>query len=187
VRNVDATQGVALQDGAKILYEAHDFPDLGTQAILADPQGAVFAILASSTGDPPDVLADPGEWIWSSLITSDPDKAAAFYQVLFDYSVFDLPGDSNAQHLILASDDFARASVNPLPATWSRAHPHWLNYIRVDDAAATVGKVVPLGGHVVIAPQIDRHGAKVAVVSDPTGALFGLMEWRNDGSSRGVK
>ena len=51
----------------------------------------MFAVLASTSGDPPDVLAAPGEWIWSSLITSDADADAAFYQALFDYEVFDLP------------------------------------------------------------------------------------------------
>jgi hypothetical protein len=28
-----------------------------------------------------------------------------------------------------------------------------------------------------VAPRIDRQGGKVAVVTDPQGALFGLLEW----------
>ena len=55
-------------------------------AVFADPQ-VPFAALASSSGDPPDVLAAPGEWIWSSLIMSDPDTDAAFYQTLFGYEL----------------------------------------------------------------------------------------------------
>jgi hypothetical protein len=38
-------------------------------------------------------------------------------------------------------------------------------------------KVVALGGHVLVEPQIDRHGGMVAVVADPLGAPFGLLEW----------
>jgi predicted enzyme related to lactoylglutathione lyase len=38
-------------------------------------------------------------------------------------------------------------------------------------------KVVALGGRVLVKPQIDRHGGKVAVVADPFGAPFGLLEW----------
>jgi predicted enzyme related to lactoylglutathione lyase len=177
VRDVDATQNLAVQHGAKVLFPPHSFPDRGRQAVLADPQGAVFAVLASSSGDPPDVLADPGEWIWSSLITSDPDAGAAFYQTLFDYEVFDLPADEGAQHLLLATDNYARASANSWPANKASMHPHWLNYVRVEDTDKTAAKAVALGGRILVEPRVDRHGGKVAVIADPAGAAFGLLEW----------
>jgi predicted enzyme related to lactoylglutathione lyase len=185
--SVDATTKTALQHGAKVLFEPHDIPNLGRDAVLADPQGAVFAILASSSGDPPDILADPGEWIWSSLITTDPDADAAFYQTLFDYEVFDQSAGQGAQHYILASGDYARASVNSPPGAAVQAHPSWLNYVRVDDAVATAAKVVALGGRVLVEPRIDRHGGKVAVVADPLGAPFGLLEWTETQSKEMTK
>jgi predicted enzyme related to lactoylglutathione lyase len=166
-----------VQHGAKVLFAPHSFPDRGREAVLADPQGAVFAVLASSSGDPPDVLAEPGEWIWSSLITSDPDAGAAFYQTLFDYEVFDLPADEGAQHLLLATDNYARASANSLPAGKASVHPHWLNYVRVEDADKMAAKAVALGGRILVEPRVDRHGGKVAVIADPAGAVFGLLEW----------
>ncbi len=177
VGDVDAAKKIALQNGAKVLFEPHDIPDRGKEAVFKDPQGAVFVVLASSSGDPPDVLAAPGEWIWSSLITSDPDTDAAFYQKLFNYEVFELPAKPGAQHLLLATDNYARASVNTLPANRPKAHPHWLNYVRVEDAAKMAAKVVALGGRVLVEPRVDRHGGKVAVVADPLGAPFGLLEW----------
>jgi hypothetical protein len=177
VRDVDAAKKVILQNGAKVLFEPHSIPGRGREAIFADPQGAVFAVLASSSGDPPDVMAAPGEWIWSSLITRDPDTNAAFYQTLFDYEVFELPASEGHQHLLLASDNHARASVNSLPVNRPNAHPHWLNYVRVEDAVKMTAKVVALGGRVLVEPRIDRHGGKVAVVADPLGAPFGLLEW----------
>jgi len=177
VRDVDAAKKVALQNAAKVLFEPHSIPDRGREAVFADPQGAVFAVLASSSGDPADVLVAPGEWIWSSLITSDPNTDAAFYQKLFDYEVFEMPASQGAQHLLLASDNYARASVNTLPANKPNVHPHWLNYVRVEDAVKMTAKVVELGGRVVVAPRLDRQGGKVAVVADPLGAFFGLLEW----------
>ena len=108
--------------------EPHSFPDRGREAV-ADPRGAVFAVLASSSGDPPDVLAEPGEWIWSSLLTSDPDTDAAFYQALLDYEVFELPAAKGAEHFMLASENYARASVNSLPPNVPGMQPHWLNYV----------------------------------------------------------
>src|ERR1035437_9661888 len=149
VRDVDAARKTALQHGAKVLFEPHNMPDRGREAVFADPQGAVFAVLASSSGDPPDFLAAPGEWIWSSLITSDPDTDAGFYQALFDYEVFDLPADKDTQHLMLASDNYARASANTLPVNTPNARPHWLNYVRVEDETKTTAKLVALGGRVL--------------------------------------
>ena len=176
-KDIDAVEKNALQHGGKVLREAHDVPNRGRQAVLSDPQGAVFAVLASSSGDTPDELADPGEWIWSSLLTSDPDNGAAFYQDLFDYEVFESESPDNGEHLTLATENYARASANPMPGSKSNMHPHWLNYVRVEDAAATVQKAVALGGRVLLPPRIDRHGGKVAIVADPSGAPFGLMEW----------
>ena len=179
VRDVDAAQQIALRQGAKLLFEPHSIPGRGREAVLADPQGAVFAVLDSTSGDPPDVLAAPGEWIWSSLITSDSDAGVAFYQALFDYEVFRLPadGDGDAGHLLLATDNYARASVNSLPVGKPNIHPHWLNYVHVEDAVKTAAKLVALGGRVLVEPRVDRHGGKLAVVADPQGAPFGLLEW----------
>jgi predicted enzyme related to lactoylglutathione lyase len=177
VRDVDATKKLAVANGAKVLLEPHSIPNRGREAVFSDPQGAVFAVLASSTGDPPDEMADPGEWIWSSLSTTDPDANAGFYQTIFDYEVFDMPADHGARHLMLASENYARASANTLPANRPTARPHWLNYIHVEDVAASNAKVVSLGGRVLVEPRLDRHGGKVAIVADPLGAPFGLLEW----------
>lgn len=185
VRDVDATTKAALQERAQVLFQPHTFPNRGREAVLADPQGAVFAVLESSSGDPPDVLAAPGEWIWSSLVARDPDTDAAFYQTLFGYEVFELSADEGAQHLLLASDGYARASANSLPADKPNAHPHWLNFVRVDDAVAMAAKVATLGGRVLVEPRTDRHGGRLAVVADPQGAPFGLLEW-SDARSKEV-
>ena len=88
-----------------------------------------------------------------------------------------MPADRNVTHLMLASDGYARASANSTPAGATGVHPHWLNYVRVEDAAAMAIKVVALGGKVLVEPRVDRHGGKLAVVADPSGAVFGLLEW----------
>ena len=89
--------------------------------------------------------------------------------------------------MILSTDDYARASVNALPSHSSRRHPHWLNFVRVVDAVDVAAKAVALGGRVLVEPHVDRHGGKVAVVADPTGAPFGLMEWSDTDSKKEPK
>jgi predicted enzyme related to lactoylglutathione lyase len=145
--------------------------------VLAGPDGAVFAVLASASGDPGDYLAEPGEWIWSALLTSNPDAAAKFYQSVFGYDVFDLPSDDGLTHVVLSSQDYARAGINSLPKDSRHRRAHWLNFVRVADTDATAAKAVALGGRVLVEPRIDRHGGKIALLADPSGAAFGVMEW----------
>jgi predicted enzyme related to lactoylglutathione lyase len=183
VRDVDAAKQVALARGAKLVSDSKSYRSRGRQAVLADPEGAVFAMLASSSGDASDLLAVPGEWIWSSLLTRDAGAEAAFYQQVFSYDVFDLASEDGLEHVILSSDDYARASVNAFPAADSaRWHPHWLSFVRVDNTIEAVVKAVSMGGHVLVEPHVDRHGGQVAVVADPAGAPFGLMEWTDSDS-----
>ena len=177
VRDVDAVKHTALAQRGKVLADSVNYAMRGRQAVLADPEGAVFAILASSSGDPPDYLAAPGEWIWSSLHAKDPETEAAFYQNVFGYDVYDAESADGMEHLILSSDDYARASANALPVGAGPRHAHWLNFIRVENAADLTAKAVQLGGKILVEPHADRHGGMVAVVADPAGAPVGLMEW----------
>jgi uncharacterized protein len=175
VRDVEEARREALSHGAKSLAPPKTYAGRGGQAVFTDPQGAVFAALASSSGDGSDYLAAPGEWIWSSLLTGDPTGSAAFYKAVFGYEVFDLPSDDGAQHVILAADDYARAGIHTLPP--GHRHPHWINFIRVADASRSAAQAVALGGRILVEPHADRHGGQVAVVADPMGAPIGLMEW----------
>jgi uncharacterized protein len=175
VRDVETARRIALSQGAKSVYEPRTYQRRGSQAVLSDPQGAVFAMLASTSGDPPDYLAAPGEWIWSSVFARDPNQDAGFYKAVFGYDVFDLPKEDGAQHVILSSDDYARAGVNTLPP--GHRLPHWLNFIRVVDAGESSAKAVALGGRILVEPYVDRDGGKIAVIADPMGAPIGLMEW----------
>ena len=173
-----ALSTAATQRGAKLLFGPRDIAGLGEEAILADPQGAVFGLLTSSSGDPADALAAPDTWIWHSLFARDPDADAAFYQALFNYDVFGLPGADETNRLILATEDYARASVNPVPPGQPDTPARWLGFVRVADAAAAAARASSLGGHVLVPPRMDRQGGQIAVIADPVGAAFGVMEWQ---------
>ncbi|HTV97335.1 MAG TPA: VOC family protein [Steroidobacteraceae bacterium] len=175
VRNLEAASHAALAHGAKSLAPPRTYAGRGSQEVFSDPQGAVFAALASSSGDSGDYLAMPGEWIWSALLTGDPTQSADFYKAVFGYELYDLPSDDGAQHVILASDGYARAGIHSLPP--GHRHPHWINFIRVADAKQAAARAVTLGGRILVEPHLDRHGGQVAVIADPYGAPVGLMEW----------
>jgi hypothetical protein len=187
VRDVDSAERVTVGSGGRVVVAPRTYAARGRQAVLTDPQGAPFAVIASSRGDPPDYLAQNGAWIWSSLLTRDPEAGIAFYQKIFGYEVFDLQSDDGLQHAVLATDDLARASVNALPTDSARRQPHWLNFIRVADAADMAVRAVALGGTVLVAPRPDRHGGRFAVLADPAGAPFGVMEWSDTDSKEEIK
>lgn len=187
VHDTDATVRHALMDGATVVVKPVSYAGRGRQAVLAGPDGAIFAVIAATRGDPADFLAKPGEWIWSSLLTPDPDGAAKFFQSVFAYDVFDLPSDNDLQHIVLSSQDFARAGINSLPKDAKHRRAHWLNFVRVSDTADAVAKAVALGGRVLVEPRLDRHGGKIALLADPYGAPFGVMEWTADDSQEEPK
>jgi uncharacterized protein len=176
VRDVDVALRLALAHGGKVVATARTYPQRGRQAVLSDPQGAVFAVLASSSGDPPDYLAAPGDWIWSSLSSKNAGASAAFYQQVFGYDVFDMQSGDGLEHLTLSSDGYARASVNSFDGT-ARRYSHWLNFVRVANVADTAAKAVAMGGRILVEPRADRAGGMLAMVADPAGAPFGLMDW----------
>jgi len=175
--DVRALKQQAVAHGARVLSAPRSYPNRGEQAVFADPQGAVFGVLQSTSGDPPDELSDPGEWIWSTLLTRDPGKDSAFYQTLFGYEVQDLPGEDSTAHLLLSSEGYARASVNELPPEIPKQYPYWLCFVRVLSAKTAVDKAKTLGASVLVEPHEDRHGGLVAVIADPQGAPIGLLEW----------
>lgn len=186
VRSVrDADRGI-LSHGGRLVLAAHTYPRRGRQGVYADPDGAVFAVLHSSSGDPPDVLAAPGEWIWSALVTPQPDADAAFYQDVFGFEVFDISEGAPEEHLVLATEQFARASINAPPAA-VQPPPHWISYLRVTSVADTVARAEGLGGHVLVAPHPGRHGGPMAIIADPTGAPIGVLEWTVPAGQAGPK
>jgi predicted enzyme related to lactoylglutathione lyase len=175
VANVQEAGQRVLEHGGKEVKPPRAYRLRGKQAVYADPQGAVFAVLNSHSGDPPDVLAAPGEWMWGAVVTRDPDTDAAFYQDVFGYEVFELPSDARGEHLLLATENYARVSVNPLPH--ADAQPHWIGFVRVTDVPQAAAAAKTYGGRVLVEPHQDRHGGTVALLADPAGSVIGVMDW----------
>ena len=180
----DRTASLASDNGGKVLYAPRDLPGLGRLAVLADPYGGVFAVLHSSSGDPADVETADGDWIWSSLITPDPAADGNFYRALFGYDVYPIPGSTSGRHLVVASGGYARASINPMPpGAPAGARARWVRYVRVQDAGAVAEKAESLGGRVLVQPHPDRDGGTIAVLADPDGAVFGVLEHADEASA----
>lgn len=178
VSNVERAQRAVTQAGGRVLEERRKFPKRGEQAIFADPEGALFGVVKSSAGDPPDFLAEPGDWIWIQLMSRDARRAAEFYRDVAGYEIVENTAADRRSDFVLTSKGYARATVRTIPqAEQERVRPTWLAFVRVQNVGESVAKAKQLGGTVLIAPQPELLQGKVAVVADPAGAAIGLLEW----------
>ncbi len=177
VRDVDAAYKLSLAHGGNALMVPTTYAGRGRQAILQDPEGAVFAVMASATGDPPDRLVEPDRWIWSTVLVHDVHSDARFYQATIGYALDTLPEEQGLPQVVMESGGYARATLNEIPHDGTALHARWINFVRVEDAVATTARAVALGGRTLVSPHMDRHGGRIAVLADPEGAWFGVMEW----------
>ncbi|MFN0068740.1 MAG: VOC family protein [Limisphaerales bacterium] len=177
VSDVGRTLAKVEQGGGRVLAPAAKQPKRGEQAVLADPEGAVFGVIRSSSGDPEDFQAEPGDWMWIQLLSRNGEKAGEFYRSFAGYEIIPNEKAGRLSDFVLASEGYARATIRTLPASRTDVPPGWLLFVRVDSVAASVARAGELGGKVLLAPRPDLLDGQVAVLADPTGAAVGIMEW----------
>jgi predicted enzyme related to lactoylglutathione lyase len=109
---------------------------------------------------------------WIDIAVPDPEGAAAFYGGLFGWDV-----DDTGRYLVaqLGEQERTVAGIRPAEDDDPRP-PAWTTYVCVDDVARSAGRVGAAGGRIVVPPTTSAGGARVALVADPAGAVFGLWE-----------
>ena len=180
VANVDDAQRTVERAGGRVLAAPKKLPKRGEQAVFADPEGALFGVVKSMSGDPPDLLAEPGDWIWIQLLSRNADKASKFYRELAGYTIVANDLTNRLSDYVLTSRGYARATVRTIPPSDTKVKPTWLPFVRVKSVSDSVARAKQLGGRVLIEPTAKLLDGHVAVVADPTGAAVGLLEWTED-------
>ena len=177
VSNVERAQKAVTKAGGRVLAAPGKYPKRGEQAVFADPEGALFGVVKSSSGDPEDFLAEPGDWIWMQLMSRDGRQAAEFYRSVAGYEIVENSQPNRLSDFVLSSKGYARATVRTIPPALDKVRPTWLPFVRVRNVADSAAKAKDLGGKVLIEPRPQVLEGKVAVIADPTGAAIGLLEW----------
>jgi hypothetical protein len=118
-----------------------------------------------------------GRFVWSELMTTDTKAAEDFYRGVVGWTTEPFPG-SDMRYTVWKAGDKAIGGLMELPAEARAggAPPNWMIYVGVHDADASAAKARSLGGKVEVPPTEVPRAGRFAVLSDPQGAHFAILE-----------
>lgn len=175
VPDAAATVARAEVNGARVLAPVMTIADLGTTAIIVDPDGAGIGVWQPDQFPGFGIVEDPGAPTWFELSARDYAGELAFYSNVFGWDPQPM-GDT---------DDFRYATVNEGSTRHAGIHDAarilpegasatWTVYFRVADVDGALAAVVANGG-AVVAEARDTPFGRLGIATDPTGARFTLI------------
>lgn len=196
VESADQAAVKVAGEGGTVVMGPVDVGPAGRMGVVADPAGATFCVWQAGDRRGAQLVNEPGSWNFSELNTRDPRGAKAFYGAVFGWETGESameggdfwrrPGyaeflersdpDLRKRHAdVGAPEGFEDAVAWLLPMTSERfgedTPSHWSTTFAVDDADAVADRATELGGKVLVAPM-DAPWVRLAVLSDPQGAVF---------------
>jgi uncharacterized protein len=189
--------------GGTTLAEPFDVLGAGRMAVVADPSGAVFSVWQAKQHKGAQLVNEPGTWNFSDLNTRDVEGAKAFYGAVFgwivdsfgaagaEFEMFRLPGYGDflekrdpelraRQTELGAPPGFEDVIAGLVAMTSDRfpddVPPHWSVTFTVEDADAIADHAAGLGATVLV-PPFDAGPTRVAVLSDPRGAVLAVSKF----------
>ncbi|MGH4016903.1 MAG: VOC family protein [Pseudonocardiaceae bacterium] len=151
----------------------------GSILIGADPTGAVIGFWQPATTTWTFHTADPGSLVWAELNTWDGRRADGFFASMFGYRQQQIGDGIDVDYTTWALGErtiLGRRQLDGGQAIDTAAH--WMLYFAVNPATGTdyaVNRVLDLGGRVTSDP-FDSGLGRIAVVQDPSGATFSLID-----------
>lgn len=121
---------------------------------------------------------------WVDTSQPVPEAAVDFYSGLFGWEFEDLmPSESEGRYFIARIRGGDVAAVGSLP---EEAPPRavWNTYVWVQSADETAAKVVQAGGKVLMAPFDVMDAGRMAVFTDPEGAVFSVWQAKRHKGAR---
>ncbi|MGV9454136.1 VOC family protein [Streptomyces sp. NPDC003635] len=170
VADVDATAAQAEASGATVLVGPMDVFDVGRFAVVLDPTGAAFQLWQARAFPGAGLFNAPGTLGWVELMTRAPERAVAFYQALFGWSV-----NASEHYTQWGIDGADFGGMVTMDDKFPHEVPaHWLPYFAVADVDDAAAVATEAGGNVLMEPTSVPDGPRIAVLRDPQGAMFGV-------------
>lgn len=120
----------------------------------------------------------PGTFSWVELSTFDQKGGVAFYRGLFGWGLNEQPmGPTETYSMFqLRGKDVAAAYTMRPEEKQMGVPPHWNLYVTVDNVDASAARAQELGATVLAPPFDVMDAGRMAVLQDPTGAVFQLWQ-----------
>jgi hypothetical protein len=173
VKNVTRSATKAKAAGGTVCLGPMDVMDKGRMAIVQDPAGAAFAIWQAGKHPGAKLKGVPGTVMWHDLNTPNVESAGKFYAKVFGWKVETKDFSGNAYHM-LTSEGEGFGGI--WPQSTSQLPPSWVTYWLVASCAKTLAKAKRLGGSVAMDTITVPETCRFAVLKDPQGAAFAILE-----------
>ncbi|WCN03708.1 VOC family protein [Streptomyces sp. M92] len=177
--DVDRTAETVRLCGGTVGVGPLDAGEAGRLAIGSDPSGAVFGVWQAAAHLGTAVTGVPGTPAWNELVTYESASVAKFYETVFGFEL--VPEDTaDRDYVTLRLDGRPVAGIHGVGGALPRDRgPHWVTYFQVADAEESLEHLTALGGH-VLEPAGDSAHGRVAMVADPEGARFAVLQGGRD-------
>jgi predicted enzyme related to lactoylglutathione lyase len=119
-----------------------------------------------------------GRFVWHQLLTRDIPGAKEFYSRLVGWKSRPWPLDPG--YTVCHAGDVPTAGMMEMtPEVPAEAPPHWLQYIGTRDVDGTADAAVRAGGSIPKPPSDMKGAGRYAVLQDPQGAVFAIIDPEN--------
>jgi uncharacterized protein len=117
---------------------------------------------------------ESGTFSWVDLSTTDPDGAKGFYSGLFGWEFEDLPVGEGGTYTMcrLGGKNVCALSGQSQQEREQGIPPHWNSYVTVHDLDERAPRVPELNGNLIMPPFDVMEAGRMALGTDPTGAVF---------------
>lgn len=174
VADVDQSAKVAEAAGGSIIAPPFDVMDVGRMSVIADPAGAVFCLWQPRTNIGAQVMNEPNTLGWTECASPDVEKVRGFYTEVLGATTEDMDmGEGKVYTLFKIGDDNVAGLMAVDPESMP---PSWTVYFDVADCDATVDKAKSLGAQVFFGPESMDMAGRIAILADPQGAVFGVIQ-----------
>jgi len=126
----------------------------------------------------------PGTFNWPELATTDQKAAVTFYCALFGWTVVDVPIGPDGTYAMFQMSGRDVAAAYTMRAEERQGPPRWNAYITVESADEAASRARTLGGTVIAEPFDVWDLGRMAVIQDPTGAMFEVWQPRKSIGAR---
>lgn len=118
-----------------------------------------------------------GKFFWYELMTNDRAAAEDFYTKVVGWTLSPF-GDPADPYMIVEAGGQGVGGIMTIPqeACAQGLQPCWAGYVHVADIDAACAKLAGAGGKVHRAPDLIPTIGRFAVVSDPQGAMFNMLQ-----------